>query len=95
MSEEWLRVRFPVFFPFPRFPGTISPDFGSASDVIIGRPGTESTPRFLYACHVISRQLGSCWSSVDDSLKACKDKLNMAIVVSDLWFCQNFLAKMT
>lgn len=92
-GERWFWVRFPEFFPLPRFPGTISPDFGSVSDVIIGRSGTSEAHHVLYACHVISRQVDYCWSSVDDSLKTHKDKLNMAIVVSGVWFSQDFFAK--
>lgn len=84
-------MTFPEFLPFPRFPDTISPGFGSVSDVIIGRSGTsESTPR-------VPRDIASsylCWSNVGDPLKSSKDILNMAIVVSSLWSCQDFLAKL-
>lgn len=76
----------PRVLPVPGFPGTISPGFGSA-DVIIGRPGTsESTPRFV--CK--PRDIASSWLLLEQCerlFKDFKDKLKMAIVVSDLWFC--------
>jgi hypothetical protein len=50
MIEGWFGLRFPKFFPFPRFPGTISPDFGSASDVIIGRSGTVRRKHHIIVC---------------------------------------------